>query len=450
MIASISKSGGDGALNYNLEKLDKEQGELLDTNILIIDPKKDLSNEFKDVANLNKRVKKNIFHASLSLPDGEKISSEKFTKIGKEYMEKMGFKNTPYAIFEHHDTKNQHIHIVASRVKNDGKCVSDKMERYKSQKVSRELEQKYDLKPTKSTKQGYDKKNLKEINANKHSSVSLVKKDLKNVLNYNLKHSSTQKEFENKCKKDHVYLRVLNGEYTYGGKNASVDEKIYFKEKQLPQNLSYQSINQHFKRIEEEKSNIQQVVEKPQQEKQPNEIVIQIKIPAKRKEPIQEPQKEVKKESLWKKSANFVSKTAKSIFATQKEQKPRDEPKKQLKQEAIQKQEPQQIKDICKTIEDLIINEGGKGFDKAAKILENHALTDNDAIKIAQNKNLTDIDRTLILDLAGKTDFWKHSPEEQNRQRKSEEARKERQQMRQSRSTKTRSKGNGKDFGMGK
>lgn len=311
MIAKVTKSQGDGALNYNLEK---EQGELLDTNIIATDPKRDFKQEFDNVASKNTRVKKNVFHASLSLADGEKIDSDKFAQIGKEYMEKMGFKNTPYAIFEHTDTKNQHIHIVASRVDNDGKCISERNDHKKSQKISRELEKKYDLKPVEAIKQGYDKQKLGEINNVKYAfqnglksaikqgykedlskilgektlnqlstmkngtNKNLVKalnnpekqaqtskflhdkklvpyttkKSLKDAIGQFLEDSKTLKEFDSKCEKANLYKRVLNEKYTYGG--TVNDKKIYLSEKQLPKEFSYKSIQQHFRAIEQEKS----------------------------------------------------------------------------------------------------------------------------------------------------------------------------------------------------
>ena len=60
----------------------------------------------------------------------------------------------PYwdVLYIHQDTHNEHIHIIANRVRFDGSTVSDKFDYSKSEAIIHNLEQKYGLVPTVSSK----------------------------------------------------------------------------------------------------------------------------------------------------------------------------------------------------------------------------------------------------------------------------------------------------------
>lgn len=66
-------------------------------------------------------------------------------KLALEYMKKMGIKNTQFIIARHLDKEHPHCHIVYNRVDNDGRCVSDSYEYYRSNAICKELKKKYGL-----------------------------------------------------------------------------------------------------------------------------------------------------------------------------------------------------------------------------------------------------------------------------------------------------------------
>ena len=66
-------------------------------------------------------------------------------KLALEYMEKMGVKNTQFIIVRHLDKEHPHCHIVYNRVDNEGRCVSDSFEYYRSNAICKELKKKYGL-----------------------------------------------------------------------------------------------------------------------------------------------------------------------------------------------------------------------------------------------------------------------------------------------------------------
>ena len=86
-------------------------------------------------------------HIALSFKpeDKDRLTDEMMTKIAREYMELMGIRDTQFLLVRHHNTSNPHCHLVYNRVDNNGKTISDKMERRRSEKVVKQLKDKYGL-----------------------------------------------------------------------------------------------------------------------------------------------------------------------------------------------------------------------------------------------------------------------------------------------------------------
>lgn len=67
------------------------------------------------------------------------------TKVAREYMEKMGIKDTQYIIDRHFDKEHPHVHITFNRIDNNDKTISNCNDRFKSEKICKELTTKYGL-----------------------------------------------------------------------------------------------------------------------------------------------------------------------------------------------------------------------------------------------------------------------------------------------------------------
>lgn len=80
---------------------------------------------------------------SWSNEDRDKLTVEKMAEHAREYMEKMGIKNTQYVTVLHEDKKHPHLHIVYNRVDNDGKTIGNFNHWHKSRKVCREMTERY-------------------------------------------------------------------------------------------------------------------------------------------------------------------------------------------------------------------------------------------------------------------------------------------------------------------
>ena len=151
MVAKISLGSSlYGALRYNGEKINKEHGRVLDTNKIYNDGSGQVNiyrafEDFKRWMPAATKTEKTMMHISLNPHPDDRLSEMQYTQLAHEYMEKMGFSEMPYIIVKHEDIDRHHIHIVALRVRQDGTCISDKNNFYKSKNICRELEQKYGL-----------------------------------------------------------------------------------------------------------------------------------------------------------------------------------------------------------------------------------------------------------------------------------------------------------------
>ena len=60
-------------------------------------------------------------------------------RISREYMMKMGICDTQYIIGRHHNKEHPHVHIAFNRIDNNGRTISDRNDRYRSERVCKSL-----------------------------------------------------------------------------------------------------------------------------------------------------------------------------------------------------------------------------------------------------------------------------------------------------------------------
>jgi hypothetical protein len=88
-----------------------------------------------------------VDHISLnfSAQDKDKFTNEFMIKIARDYMTKMGIADTQYLIARHYDKEHPHIHFVFNRIDYNGKTISDMNDRFRSEKICKELTREYGL-----------------------------------------------------------------------------------------------------------------------------------------------------------------------------------------------------------------------------------------------------------------------------------------------------------------
>ena len=144
MIATILKSSSSfSAVRYNERKVENGVAELVAIrNFGYLQDAPDmrgitsLRNYLMDYSARNDRTRMTQFHAAISCK-GSEYSKEELIKIAEQYLDKMGYNNEgqPVLMYFHHDTDNNHLHIVTSRISPDGKKIADSMENIRSLKA---------------------------------------------------------------------------------------------------------------------------------------------------------------------------------------------------------------------------------------------------------------------------------------------------------------------------
>ncbi len=64
------------------------------------------------------------FHVSASVK-GRVMSAKELTDFARQLMEGMGYARQPYFVYYHHDTENNHVHILSTRIQPNGFPISD-------------------------------------------------------------------------------------------------------------------------------------------------------------------------------------------------------------------------------------------------------------------------------------------------------------------------------------
>ena len=95
-------------------------------------------------------------------------------EIARQWMERMGIRNTQYIIARHHDTKHPHCHLVFNRIDNDGNLISDSNERIRSTKICRALTEEYGLYFAPKNSKARNKSRLRPHQLRKHNLRSAV------------------------------------------------------------------------------------------------------------------------------------------------------------------------------------------------------------------------------------------------------------------------------------
>ena len=151
MVAKISiGSSLYGALAYNGEKINGAKGRLLASNRIFNDGTGTIDinramNDFLSCMPAQSRVEKPVVHISLNPHPDDSLTDTEFQDIAREYLERLGFGDQPYLVFKHEDIDRHHLHIVTVRVDENGRCISDRNNYYRSKQITRELEKKYGL-----------------------------------------------------------------------------------------------------------------------------------------------------------------------------------------------------------------------------------------------------------------------------------------------------------------
>jgi hypothetical protein len=223
---------------------------------------KSIINSFYMQSLLNPKLSKCVGHIPLSFSpdDAPRLTDHFMERLAKEYMKAMGIENTQYIIVRHNNTNHPHCHIVFNRVDNDGKTISDKNDRYRNEKVCKQLKDKYNL------TYGKGKEN---VNVQKLKGAEQTRYEIYHAIKDTLPKAKNWRQFEEILKQQGISI-----EYKYRGQSGEVQGISFrkgehcFKGSDIDRKFSYSNLDA----ILNENSHVQeQRQEQQQQIVSPNE-----------------------------------------------------------------------------------------------------------------------------------------------------------------------------------
>ena len=129
MVAKIAGSRSiKSTLNYNEQKVTRGIAHCLYAHNFLKDADAlsfyEKLHRFEALNELNKRVVANCVHISLNFAAGEMISRERLSEIALVYMQKIGFGDQPFLVYQHMDAGHPHLHLLTTTIQKDGSRIS--------------------------------------------------------------------------------------------------------------------------------------------------------------------------------------------------------------------------------------------------------------------------------------------------------------------------------------
>lgn len=143
VVRILKSSSNFSAVEYNNSRVAEGEGELLKASNFgpaqtLFGTMDSYRSYLKNWSNRNSRIKNNQFHVTISVK-GDSLSKEQLGKLGEEWLKEMGYGDNPYLIYFHSNSKNNHIHLISSRVDRNGKKISDSFEKEKALRLLNKL-----------------------------------------------------------------------------------------------------------------------------------------------------------------------------------------------------------------------------------------------------------------------------------------------------------------------
>lgn len=239
MIGKISKGTGfKGCVNYVLGKPDAK---LLAAEGVLTDSIQTITDCFQSQRMMKPHIRQPVGHISLSYApeDASRMTDEILVSLAKEYMQKMGIKETQYIIARHKDQKHPHVHIVFNRVENNRRTISDKNDCYRNIKVCKELKEKYGL---------YFGKGKDRVRTHRLKGSDKTKYEIYHAVKNSLGKSNSWKQFISELSK-----QGIKTEFKYRGRSNVIQgwsftkDGITFKASDIDRSFSYSKLDRQLK-----------------------------------------------------------------------------------------------------------------------------------------------------------------------------------------------------------
>lgn len=144
IVKILEGSPAFSGIGYNFDKVEAGTAELMKiANFGYLEGlnnarAQDYRNYLLAIAAQNTRVQNTQFHVAISA-EGKSFDKNELTVIAEKWLQKMGYHDQPYLIFFHHDTANNHVHLLTSRIDKNGKKIRDSFENVRAVSAMKQL-----------------------------------------------------------------------------------------------------------------------------------------------------------------------------------------------------------------------------------------------------------------------------------------------------------------------
>ena len=237
----ISCSSFAGTVGYVMKK---DQSRILAAEGIAPPDVRDMVRDLKDQTLLNPRLKNAVGHISLSFSpkDADKLTDAKMTGIAREYMERMGIRDTQFLLVRHLDQAHPHCHLVYNRVGNNGQTISDKNIKIRNGKVCKELTAKHGL---------YYAKGKEQVNRDRLREPDKTKYEIYDAIRHCLSGCQSWGNLETRLQE-----QGITTSYKYCGQTDRKQGVLFgkndftFSGSKIDRAFSYTSLNRHFEQLQ--------------------------------------------------------------------------------------------------------------------------------------------------------------------------------------------------------
>lgn len=206
---------------------------------------RDMAQDFKDQTLLNPRLKNTVGHISLSFSpkDAGKLTDAKITEIAKEYMERMGIRDTQFLLVRHFDQAHPHCHLVYNRIGNHGQTISDRNIKFRNIKVCKELTAKHGL---------YYARGKEQVNRDRLREPDKTKYEIYDAIRDSLRGCRSWADLEQRLQK-----QGITTSFKYCGNTGQRQGILFgkngftFSGSKIDRMFSFSKLDRHFTRVQQ-------------------------------------------------------------------------------------------------------------------------------------------------------------------------------------------------------
>jgi hypothetical protein len=150
-------------------------------------------------------------------------------------MEKMNIDETQYLIARHYDKEHPHIHLIINRMDFNGKAISDKNDRIRSERICKALTHQYQL---------YFAKGKEQVKTHRLTGADKSKYEIYEALKQSIPQCKNRKELEHRLSEKGIAIH-----YKYKGQTDEVQgvsfrkDALSFNGSKVDRQFSYSKIN---------------------------------------------------------------------------------------------------------------------------------------------------------------------------------------------------------------